>query len=141
MTCSARSLGSASSSRSSAASAAGVAPRGRVPAMGRSVGGAAFEPHVHLGRRADEVERVGATGQAGEVEEEHVGRRVQAAQAAVDVERLRAGLPGEALRKHDLEDVAGRDVLLGRLNRGTVLVRAHIRRKVRAAVRERDPVE
>ena len=37
ITCSARSFGSASNSRSSSSSSSGVAPRGRVPAIGRTV--------------------------------------------------------------------------------------------------------
>ena len=60
-----------------------------------------------LGRRADE-------GDAVEVEEEEVRRRVHAAERAVDVERRRGRRTLGALRRHGLEDVPGDDVLLHR---------------------------
>ena len=103
ITCSARSFGSASRSSAIASSSSGVAPRGRVPAIGRVE---TWRPETRrgaLGRRADE--------RALEVEEEHVRGRVDHAQLAVDRERLDLQLRAEALREHDLEDVAGVDVL------------------------------
>ena len=50
-------------------SSSGVAPRGRVPAIGRSVTLVAVEPHQDLGRGADHVV-------VAEVEVVHVGRRI-----------------------------------------------------------------
>ena len=61
--------------------------------------------HEHLGRSADELD-------AAEVQIEHVGGRIDLAQSAVEVEaRLRDRL-AELARRHDLEDVAGEDMLL-----------------------------
>ena len=57
-----------------------------------------------LGRGADDLEVL-------EVEEVHVGRRVDRAQPAVDRERVDVDLGGPALRGDDLERVAGVDVL------------------------------
>ena len=57
-----------------------------------------------LGRGAGDLE-------VAELEEVHVGRRVDRAQAAVDRERLDRRRRDEALRRHDLEGVAGVDVL------------------------------
>ncbi len=62
--------------------------------------------HVHLGRATDEGEFV------AELEAEHVGRGIHVPQGPVEVD----GTPGEVvfkpLRGHDLEDVAGEDVIL-----------------------------
>ena len=89
--CSARSFGSASSSLSSAASSSAVAPRRRVPGDRPHLDAAAVEPHQHLGRRAGDA-------RLGELEVEHVRRRVDHAQRAVDVERIdvAARRPGTA---------------------------------------------
>ena len=65
---------------------------------------AAGDGDQRLGRRADELEVV-------EVEEVHVGRRVDGAQPAVDRERLDRRGRRPALRGHDLEGVARVDVL------------------------------
>ena len=62
--------------------------------------------HHRLGRTADD-------GHLGVADEVHVRARVDLAQAAVHVERLGVELQVEALRQHDLEDVAGEDVLAG----------------------------
>ena len=66
----------------------------------------AFEADEDFRRSADDMEIL-------EIEVEHVGRRVQAAQRAV--ERHRAGVErlGHALREDDLHDVAFGDVVLG----------------------------
>ncbi len=66
--------------------------------------------HHRLGRRADERHlRV--------AHEVHVRRRVHLAQHAVDVERIDRVVEIEALREHDLEDVAREDVLARGLDR------------------------
>ena len=65
-------------------SCSGVAPRGRVPASGRSVtlspSGVCFLAHQDLGRRADDLE-------VADVVEVHVRRRVERAQRAVQRQR------------------------------------------------------
>ncbi len=62
-----------------------------------------------------------------ELQEEHVGRRVDHAQGPVDVEGVDIELPGEALGEHHLDDVAGPHVLLaalhGRLEIGAAEIR------------------
>ena len=113
MMCSARSFSSASSSSASAASSAGVAPRRRVPAIGRTVTAFAFQAHEYLGRGADDVE-------IAEVEVVHVGRRIDRAQRPVERERRGAVGLGHALRRHDLHDVAVADVALGALDRRVI---------------------
>ena len=69
----------------------------------------AVEPDERLRRRADE-------GDAVELEQEEVRRRVDAAQRPVDRERRGAGAPLRPLREDDLERVAGADVLLAALD-------------------------
>ena len=59
-----------------------------------------------LGRRPDD-------GDLRAAHEVHVRARVDLAQDAVDVERVGVEIEVEALGEHDLEDVAGDDVLLG----------------------------
>ncbi len=69
--------------------------------------------------------RTGSPSQAGdaaEVEEVHVGRRVQHAQRPIDRERIGVGLAAQALAQHHLENVAGLDVLLGRCHIGLMLL-------------------
>ena len=66
--------------------------------------------HHRLGRRADE-------GHLGRAHEVHVRARVDLAQHPVDVERVGVEVEVEALGQHDLEDVAGEDVLPGHLDR------------------------
>ena len=101
--------------RAARACAGDGAERGAVP----------FQPHMQLRRRADQPQRW-AGDQAVEVEEEHVGRGVEAAQRAVDAERLRGGSAREALGQHHLEDVARGDVLLGLPHRGHVRLRRQV---------------
>ena len=69
----------------------------------------ALDAHERLGARADE--RHVARAQV-----EHVRARVHGAKHAVEVETVAVVRCREALREHDLEDVAGRDVLLGALD-------------------------
>ena len=71
--------------------------------------------HHRLGRRADDGQLVAA-------HEVHVRARVDLAQHSVDVERIGVELELEALREHDLEDVAGEDVLLRDLDGAAVRV-------------------
>ncbi len=70
----------------SRSSSSRVAPRGRVPAIGRSVTRRAFLAHQDLGRGADDVE-------VAEVEIEHVRRRIERAQRAVQRQRRRRERP------------------------------------------------
>jgi hypothetical protein len=65
---------------------------------------------MRLGRTAHQ-------GQLGLAHEVHVRARVDLAQHPVDVERIGVELEVEALGQHHLEDVAGEDVLLGRVDR------------------------
>ncbi len=61
--------------------------------------GVTFEAHEDLGTRPDDVE-------AAEVVIEHVGRRIQRPQRAVQRERRCRVRMGQPLRQHDLHDVA-----------------------------------
>ena len=70
---------------------------------------AAEHLHHRLGRAADD-------GDVGVAQEVHVRARVDLAQHAVEVERVGVEIDVVALRQHDLEDVAGDDVLLGDLD-------------------------
>ena len=74
--------------------------------------------HHRLGRRADDRE-------LGVAQEVHVRARVDLAQHPVDVERIGVELEVVALGEHDLEDVAGEDVLLGHLDRLLVQAVGH----------------
>ena len=80
--------------------------------------------HHRLGRRADERD-------LGVAQEVHVRARVDLAQHPVDVERVGVELEVEALGEHDLEDVAGEDVLLGHLDRLLVHAVGHRRARPR----------
>ena len=83
---------------------AGVAPRGRVPAMGRMV--------TSPSRTRTRISGLEPATEAAEIEVVEKGRGVDAAERAVEREgRQREGRL-EALRQHHLEDVAGRDVVL-----------------------------
>ena len=105
MTCSARSFSSASRSARRRPSSAASTPRGRVPASGRV---STLSPSTRTsgsGERADERH-------VGRADVEHVRARVDGAEHAVEVEAVALVRGGEALREHDLEDVARGDVLL-----------------------------
>src|SRR3546814_9402464 len=52
-------------------------------------------------------------GEAAQVDEEEEGRGVQPAQRAIEREGRQPERQRQALRQHDLKDVAGQDVLLG----------------------------
>ena len=102
--CSARSFGSAASSAASAASSSGLAPRGRVPAIGPERDLAILDPDQDLGRAADDLDVVA-------VEVVEIGRGVERPEIAVGEERVgRRDL--EPPRQYRLEGVARRDVLL-----------------------------
>ena len=98
---------------------------------------AVLDPRHHLGRRADQ--RLLA-----ELQVEHVRRWVDRAERAIDVEGRGPERRLEALREHDLDDVAGSDVLLGALDHGAELRAREIgaRRQAlagrRQGVRERE---
>ncbi len=70
---------------------------------------AVFDADEQLGRCANDVRLLASDGEA---QEEHVGAGIDDAKSAVDVEGGNLGQAVETLRKHALEDVAGRDVLL-----------------------------
>src|SRR5690606_36866686 len=80
---------------------AGDRPEARLPAV---------EPDERLGGGSRDR-------QLAELEEVHVRRQVQEPQAAVGLERIEIGAAAEALRQHDLIDVAGRDVAFRALDR------------------------
>ncbi len=61
------------------------------------------------------------------IEEEHVRRRVQHPQGAIDRERVGVRPEREPLGGHDLDDVAGRDVLLGGADDRHELARRQVR--------------
>ena len=103
--CSARSFGSASSS---AASAASSARRLAAPARAGDRADAYLAvAHAHQDFRAgdDDLE-------AAEIEKAEIGRGIDAPQRAIERERRQVEAAGEALRQHDLERVAGGDIVL-----------------------------
>ena len=73
--------------------------------------------------------------EVAELEEVHVGRGVDRAQAAVDREGLDRRRRREALRGDDLEGVAGVDVLDDPRDRGFELLALHVGGEARAARR------
>ena len=75
--------------------------------------------HQDLGARARDRE-------AAEVEEEQERRRIDPAQRAVERKRRQRERRLEALREHDLKDVAGRDVFLGAGDHRLELVRRRV---------------
>ena len=107
MTCSARSLGSASNSCSRRRSSSAVLPRGRVPAMGRISTWRSSQRTWVSGDAPDQRKPL-------QFQQKHVGRRIDGAGGAVNVQRRRLDGRGETLRADDLDDVAGGDVFLGR---------------------------
>ena len=117
MMCSARSLGSASSSSARARSSASSPPRRRVPASGRIV----TIPSSTRTRISGELP-IRAKSPIGQVEQERAG--IDHPQHPVDVERLGRRLDLEPLAGNDLEDVAGLDVFLAVADDRLVLRRA-----------------
>ena len=106
MTCSARSFGSASNSFSSAASSSvGFAAPPRA-GNGANFHLAILATHMNFRRRADERESV-------QFQQKHVGRRIDGAHGAINVNRRRLDRRGKPLRTDDLDDVARGDVFLG----------------------------
>ena len=90
-------------------SSSSVRPRWRVPAMGREMTWPSSSCTIGSGDGADQRH-------LGVAHEVHVRAGVDLAQHPVDVERVGVEVEVEALGQHDLEDVAGEDVLLGRLD-------------------------
>ena len=131
MTCSARSFSSRFSSSPSRWSSSW---RARRAAACRRSGGS---------RRAVPRRRTSISGDAptidsvAEAQEEHVRRRVDVPQRAVDVNGSAVTSDVEALRQHHLIDVAGRDVLLGLRDRRLELPRASCAPRRSAARRRR----
>ena len=66
-----------------------------------------LDSHQHFRRRPDDRP-------AADAQEVHVGRRIHVPKRTIDGERVGSDRRFESLRQHDLIDVAGRDVLLGR---------------------------
>ena len=120
ITCSARSLGSASSS---------VAERGRPPPRSRRAGGCRRSGASRRGRpRPARASRATSpTSVTSPVSRKNMnGRRVDRPQAAVDVERVEGHRRREPLGGDELEDVAGVDVLPGALHRRLELLARHV---------------
>ena len=92
--------------------------------------GAVEQLHHRLRRRPDDR-------QLGVAQEVHVRARVDLAQHPVDVERVGVELEVVALGEHDLEDVAGDDVLLGDLDGALVHAVGHRALDVRQRLRRR----
>ena len=136
MMCSARSLGSASSSSCSARSSSGVAPRGREPAIGNVT----TRPSVTLTSVSGLEPTTAKSAPVGvlQLQVVHVRARVDRAQHPVDVERVGRAVEVEALREDDLEHLAVADRLLAdarprpRTPRGSSGTRARARRRPRA---------
>ena len=103
MTCSARSLGSASNSFSSALSSSGVCPRRLRAGDGPDFDAAVFATHMNFRRRADQRETL-------QFEQEHVRRRIDRARRAVNIHRRSLHRRGKSLRADHLDDVARRNV-------------------------------
>jgi glycine hydroxymethyltransferase len=80
------------------------------------------QPHQRLRRRAGDL-------RLREAQVEHVRRRIDDAQRAVDVERVDVARHVEALRQHHLEGVAGEDVLAHALDRRLELLAGERRRR------------
>ena len=90
----------------------------------------AFDAHEHLRRGADD-------GLLAHADEEHVRRRVDVPQRAVDVERRRGRRRVEALRQHGLVDLAGGDVFLNLPHRAFERLARLVGGHCRAAARSR----
>src|SRR5262245_11473517 len=103
MRCSARSFGSASNSSSSALSSCAAAPR------------AGDRTHGHLvAARGDKNFRARTRdGEAAEIEIIEIGRRIGAAERAIERKRRQREGCFETLRQHRLKNIAGHDVFLG----------------------------
>ncbi len=67
-------------------------------------------------------------GETAEIEEVEKGRRIDPAERTVERKGRQLERRLEALRQHDLEDVAGGDVLLGRMDHALVFCRRGVRR-------------
>ena len=85
---------------------------------------AAAQAHQDLRARADH-------GEAVQVEEEEEGRGVEPPERAVEREGRQGEGQGEALGQHDLEDVAGEDVLLAPLDHGVEGLAGHVGGRLR----------
>ena len=77
---------------------------------------AVAQPYQHLGTRSSD--RI-----AAEVEKIQKRRRIDAAERAVEREWRQRERRFETLRQHHLENIAGQDVVLGRLDHGAELSR------------------
>ena len=66
-------------------------------------------------------------------ETKHVGRRINEAQGAVEVECVVVKFGFEPLREHDLEDVARADVFMGLVDHGVVFLAGRVRSRWRGS--------
>ena len=123
ITCSARSFSLRLSSSASRTSSSSFRPRGRVPAIGCV---STRRPSTRTSISGDDptIERPPTRRKV------HVRRRIHVAKGAVDRERIGGERRLESLRQHDLIDVAGGNVFLGRahhlLELGAADVRGHL---------------
>ena len=78
-------------------------------------------PHLdqHLRRSADEMQIV-------DPQKKHIRRGIDEAQRPIDVERIAANLHREALRQHNLENIACLNMRLGGFDIGIILGLAHV---------------
>ena len=70
-------------------------------------------------------------GEGAEIEEEQIRRGVEAPQRAVERERRQRERRLEALRRHDLKNIAGADVVLGALDHAPEFFRRRVRARRR----------
>ena len=124
ITCSDRSLGSASSSSCEPDVVLGGLATGPGPGDRVGDGLLAGDSHQRLGRAADD--RVRRPVRGGQPEQVHVRARVRRAQDPVDLERVGRAVEGEALREDDLEHLSRADVLLGELDDRPVALGARV---------------
>ena len=139
MTCSERSLGSASSSSARrTSSSGGLASRARA---GDRVRDRPLAGHPDERLRAAADDGVRRAVRVREPEEVHVGAGVAGAQGPVDVERVGRAVEREPLRENDLEHLAGADVLLGQLDDLLVPLPRGVGAHAGHGVVDREPVD
>ena len=81
--------------------------------------------------QADKNFRAGPdNGKFIKIEEEQEGRGVQPPKAAIEIDRRQVERDRETLREHHLENIAGPDVILGRIDHGQEIPLFHVRARV-----------
>ncbi len=124
MMCSATSFGCSRARRRFDGPRSSVAPRQRVPAMGREMTVPSRSCTIGSGEHP-------TSGQLRQTNEVHVRAGIHLAEHPVVVERLGVELEVEPLRQHHLEHVAGQDVLVGHPDRILVACAPHRRARSR----------